>query len=65
MLVARIVVDVDGHGAQLRDFGLQGGEGVVVLPGRDGLVGGLVACERARIIPFAFVGFGHGCGCRL
>jgi hypothetical protein len=33
VLVARIVVDVDGHGAQLRDFGLEGGEGVVVLPG--------------------------------
>lgn len=26
VLVARIVVDVDGHGAQLRDFGLEGGE---------------------------------------
>jgi hypothetical protein len=33
VLVARIVVDVDGYGAQLRDFGLEGGEGVVVLPG--------------------------------
>jgi hypothetical protein len=37
MLVARIVVDVDGDGAQLRDFGLQGGEGVVVLPGGGGV----------------------------
>jgi hypothetical protein len=63
MLVARIVVDVDGHGAQLRDFGLQGGEGVVVLPGWKVLVGDFAACERVRIIPFAFVGFGHGrCG---
>jgi hypothetical protein len=30
-LVAGIVVDVDGDGAELRDFGLEGGEGVVVL----------------------------------
>lgn len=44
VLVARIVVDVDGYGAQLADFGLEGGEGVVVLAGGGGggvsLVGG-------------------------
>jgi hypothetical protein len=31
VLVARIVVDVDGHAAQRGDFGGERGEGVVVL----------------------------------
>ena len=36
MLVARIVVDVDGDGAQGGDFGLERGEGVIVLSSRGG-----------------------------
>jgi hypothetical protein len=36
VLVARIVVDVDCDAAQGGDFGLQGGEGVVVLSGWKG-----------------------------
>lgn len=31
MLVARVIVDVYGYGAELGDFRLKGGEGVVVL----------------------------------
>lgn len=42
MLVARIVVDVDGDGAEGGDFGLQGGEGVVVLSEREMSVLGVV-----------------------
>lgn len=38
MLVAGVVVDVDGHAAELGDFLLEGGEGVVVLAGRGVLV---------------------------
>ena len=37
MLVARIVVDVDGDAAQGGDFGGEGGEGVVVLSGFAGV----------------------------
>ena len=28
----------------------------------EGLVGGFAAFERMASVPFAFVGFGHGCG---
>lgn len=36
MLVAGIVVDVDGDGAELGDFLLERGEGVVVLSKNEG-----------------------------
>lgn len=42
MLVAGVVVDVDGDGAELGDFGLERREGVVVLAGRRGVSGGLL-----------------------
>jgi hypothetical protein len=38
VLVARIVVDVDGYAAQGGDFGGEGGEGIVVLSGVGVLV---------------------------
>ena len=51
VLVARVVVDVDGYGAQLGDFGLEGGEGVVVLPGWWGVnLVGLLICWRRNIL---------------
>lgn len=39
-MVAGIVVDVDGDGAELGDFLLEGGEGVVILSGEgsDGVL---------------------------
>lgn len=46
MLVAGIVVDVDGDAAQGGDFGGEGGEGVVVLSGMG--VSFEVVCERAE-----------------
>jgi hypothetical protein len=46
VLVARIVVDVDGDAAQGGDFGGEGGEGVVVLSGEMCELGG---CLRENL----------------
>jgi hypothetical protein len=53
VLVARIVVDVDGDGAQLRDFVREGGEGIVVLS-----VGGRVRDARGSV---GLLGEGRDC----
>jgi hypothetical protein len=68
VLVAGIIVDVDGDAAQGGDFGAQGGEGRVVLSAEDCVnlclgmgwklpVGNRCMCR----LPFAFVGFRHDC----